>query len=283
MTVAYLVLAHKNPSQLARLADALGAGGGRVLVHVDAKTDDAPFRAALAGRPGVAFAAGRHAVHWGGFGMVRATLELCRAALAGDAERLVLLSGLDLPLRPVGEIESVLAADVDRIDLLRLPHAGLGDGGGLDRIRWLHAVDTMARLRLHPKALALAHARLLPFSPRRLPDGLTLRMGSQWWALRRGTVERILALLAARPEIERFFAGTRIPDESFFQTLVATVVPEAAVAPPLRYMDWSRPMRPWVFRLDDLPALHGCGALFARKFDVDVDARVVDAVLALQR
>ncbi|MCK7497595.1 MAG: beta-1,6-N-acetylglucosaminyltransferase [Comamonadaceae bacterium] len=128
-------------------------------------------------RPRVDVVAERHAVNWGGFGMVRATLALCRAALAGPGDRLVLLSGMDLPLRPVEAIEAVLADDVDRIDLLRLPHAGLGDGGGLDRVRWLHGVDLMARLRVHPKLLAAAHSRLLPWFPRRPPPGLTLRMG----------------------------------------------------------------------------------------------------------
>jgi hypothetical protein len=59
-----------------------------------------------------------------------------------------------------------------------------------------------------------------------LPADLRIMIGSQWWCLRRRTAEAILAFLARRPDVMRFFRTTWIPDETFFQTLVRHLVPD---------------------------------------------------------
>ena len=54
---------------------------------------------------------------------------------------------------------------------------------------------------------------------RRVPPGIEPHLGSQWWCLTRGTLERILS----DPDGERYiryFRHVWIPDESYFQTLV---------------------------------------------------------------
>jgi hypothetical protein len=60
---------------------------------------------------------------------------------------------------------------------------------------------------------------------RAVPADLEIMIGSQWWCLRRRTVEWILSFARKRRDVMRFFATTWIPDETFFQTLVRHLVP----------------------------------------------------------
>src|ERR671936_1517914 len=110
MSSAYLVLAHKNLDQLARLSRRLSGERSRVLVHVDAATDVSAHEAELREIAGLTLLARRHRCPWGGFELVQATLDLMAAALAagGEVERLTLLSGQDYPIKPPERIEAFL-------------------------------------------------------------------------------------------------------------------------------------------------------------------------------
>ena len=60
---------------------------------------------------------------------------------------------------------------------------------------------------------------------RKIPADLQVMIGSQWWCLRRQTIEKILDFVKKRRDVLRFFSTTWIPDETFFQTLVRHLVP----------------------------------------------------------
>jgi hypothetical protein len=278
--IAYLVLAHQAPQQLRLLCRLLASRGGMVLVHVDAKAERQAFEQALAGLPRVSLLRQTLPIHWGGYHLVEATLRLCREALLAGADRLVLLSGLDLPIQPMAEIEAALAEPVDHIEVLELPDASLGRDGGLDRFRRLHDVDRWARWGLPPFVLPALHRRLLPRWHRQPPPGLRMRAGSQWWALQARSVRAVLELLAAQPAIGHFFRGCGIADELLFQTLLCHLQPAAPRAAPRRLIVWDREPKPYVFRNSDWPELMASDALFARKFNLAQDRAVVERLAA---
>ena len=56
-----------------------------------------------------------------------------------------------------------------------------------------------------------------------------MQIGSQWWCLRRSTVEKILVFIRRRWDIKWFFKTTWIPDETFFQTLARHLVPAVQI------------------------------------------------------
>jgi len=66
MKIAYLLLAHDNPSHLLKLTEAVQNSGNHCFVHVDAKSAIAPFETVLA-QPNVAPVDDRVAVQWGDF------------------------------------------------------------------------------------------------------------------------------------------------------------------------------------------------------------------------
>jgi hypothetical protein len=97
--------------------------------------------------------------------------------------------------------------------------------------------------------------------------------------LSRAVVDYVQGVAHERPDIVRFFEHVYIPDEVFFQTLIMnSPLRDTVENENLRYLDWSRDPAPAVLGVADLDAMLGSGKLFARKFDVTVDGRVLDLV-----
>jgi hypothetical protein len=101
---------------------------------------------------------------------------------------------------------------------------------------------------------------------RKVPDDLEIQIGSQWWCLRRRTVEAILDFVKQRRDVMRFFSTTWIPDETFFQTLVRHLVPENEIeCRTLTFLMFSDYGMPVTFYNDHFDLLLSQDFLFARK------------------
>ena len=107
MSLAFHLLAHKNPAQVARLVQALGLMAGDVcIVHYDKSRPAVEIRelhARLAGQTGVVFQPRRHVV-WGGWSLIQAQLdgmqklrELARREALTDADTQLLALHGDAP------------------------------------------------------------------------------------------------------------------------------------------------------------------------------------------
>ncbi len=101
---------------------------------------------------------------------------------------------------------------------------------------------------------------------RKIPDDIQVMIGSQWWCLRRRTIEWILDFSKRRRDVMRFFRTTWIPDETFFQTLVRHLVPENEIRSRaltfLMFTDYGMPV---TFYNDHYDLLLSQDFLFARK------------------
>jgi hypothetical protein len=270
MQIAYIVSAYKYPAQLARLLRRLQSGRASFVVHVDRKTSRRTLREMLERTddvPDVRFLP-RHICHWGGFGHVRATLKGIDDLLARGVpfDYAVLLTGQDYPLRSPAAIERFFKDAEGRsfMNHWPLPFAPWGARGGLERIEDWHVI-TYRRLHL-----------ALPLE-RKIPGGLQPFGGGAYWCLARPVVEYIHEYLARDPAYVRFFEHVFVPDELFFQTIVInSPLRDTVVNDNLRYIDWSREPAPAVLRVDDFPTLVSSDKLFARKFDLTVDDRILD-------
>ena len=282
--VAFLVLAHHQPRHVARLAAALAHPDARVFLHVDAKSDLAPFREALAGVD-VSVLERPLPVFWGGFSIVAATLRLLEeAARAGDFARFCLLSDSDFPIRPAGEIVRRLLTS-DR-EFLRVAES-LASGGSRAAVEGRHFNDVAllnprrmtggvwrrrAR-RVARSAVRVANAVL----PRRVfPAGLVPYKGSQWWCLTGPCVAHVRDFVRRNPEYVRFHRHVHCPDEIFFHSIVKASPFADRISHDLdrpvddgvrgvHYVVWKSGA-PTVLRERDFPALATSSALFARKF-----------------
>jgi hypothetical protein len=288
MRTAYLILAHHQPQHLARLIKALKTPETSFFIHIDRKSDEKPFRAALGQNDQVNFIDRRVKVNWGGFSQVRATLALLTAALKAELQfhRFCLLSGADFPIKSKDYIRQALDSSQEfmRIDRRLGPKDHHSHCGNV-RAYWF--MDTPA----------LVKDRLSGRIKRRPYEGITLYHGAQWWALTRNCVDYILQFLAGHPEYLSYFKYALCPDEIFFQSIVkhspfaAQITDDFERADDLaayfrsnqhgaHYIDWNAKVQklPKVLELEDFDALRTSGALFARKCDEQISATLIETL-----
>lgn len=276
-SVAYIISAYKLPEQLIRLVGRLNTESTNFFIHVDRKTDEATFaRIAGALEPlANVHLLERHTCHYGGFGHVRATLkgidELVRLGLPAD--HVVLLTGQDYPIRSNEEIAEFFCRHRGEsfLEHFSLPSSEWTNGG-LDRIEAWHVRLAGRYVRIPPRR----RARLR----RRLPGGLRPFGGSPYWCLSRECVDYVHAFVGRSPSYVRFFRSVNVPDEMFFHTIILNSPFRGSVVnDDLRFLEWRDPETaggPAVLGASDLERVRASDDLFARKFDLTVDAEVLD-------
>jgi hypothetical protein len=117
--------------------------------------------------------------------------------------------------------------------------------------------------------------------PRRSPfsEAFPCWYGSQWMALSRRAAESVVEFVRDREDFVRHYSRTVIPDESATATIVCNDSRLHVRDEHLHRVRFSaNDGHPDVYRLDDLDELVRPGRFFARKFDIDVDSAVLDAL-----
>ncbi len=268
--IAYILLCHKDPDAIIAQAERLTAAGDYVAIHFDRRANEVDFdtiQDALRDNSGVAFATKRVKCGWGEWSLVAATLSALRTAEAvfPRASHFYLISGDCMPVKSAEYIRAKLdERDVDIIECYDFFRSNwIKTGFKEERLIYRHWFNERSQKRLFYTAFALQKRLRLR---RNMPRDVEMRIGSQWWCLRRQTVEAVLELIEKRPDIPRFFSTTWIPDETFFQTLVRHVVPEHEVenrTPTfLMFSDYGMPVS---FYNDHYDLLLGQDGFFARK------------------
>lgn len=265
--ICFILLCHKSPSAVIEQAQMLVSRGDCVVIHYDrnARGFNQIYRA-LSRCPRIRFAR-RHRCGWGDWSLVASTLAALRTGLEmfAQASHFYLVSGDCMPIQPSDMIKSqIFAQDKDYIETKDFFESGwIKTGLSEERLIYRHPFNERRHSRLFYKCLALQRR----FNIRRpLPRGLHMRIGSQWFCLRRTTCVAVLDLLGQRPDVLRFFKTTWIPDECALQTMVWHLVPEAQIEnrPPTfsMFTDYGMPVS---FHNDHADILPLQDAFFARK------------------
>ena len=272
--IAFILLTHKDPQGVVDQARRLTATGDHVAIHYDRSApaeDYRLIRQALAAEPGVAFAPKRFRCGWGEWSLVAATLSALREAERRfpQATHFYMLSGDCMPIKSAEYARDFL----DRDDCDYIEAFDFFDSDWIktsikaERLIYRHWFNERRNKRLFYASLDIQKRLGLD---RGLPKGIQVMIGSQWWCLRRHTVEAVLALIRQRPDLPRFFRTTWIPDETFFQTLVAHVVPKSQIrrrSPTcLMFTDYGMPV---TFYNDHYDLLVRQDYLFARKISAE--------------
>jgi len=268
--IAYILLCHKDPDGIIAQAQRLTAVGDFVAIHFDARAPREAherIRGALKDNPSVAFARKRIKCGWGEWSLVEATLQAVRVAVDAfpHATHFYMLSGDCMPIKSAEyahdfldreEVDYIESFDFFRSDWIK---TGIKE----ERLIYRHWFNERTQKRLFYAAMDLQRKLKLT---RNIPPDLQMQIGSQWWCLRRRTVEWVLDFCNRRPDVMRFFRTTWIPDETFFQTLVAQLVPEREIRSRtltfLMFTDYGMPV---TFHDDHHDMLLAQGFLFARK------------------
>ncbi|GAA1059038.1 hypothetical protein [Agromyces bracchium] len=308
-----MILSHKDWAQVSRLAAAILASSpdARVLIAHDARREPFPRH-----DPDSRIEIVEHGLpaDWGSWELVEAMLSaLATARERTDPDLVCLISGQDYPVRPLEDWEDeAMAADgwIGEAEPLRYtPRWGRRRGTGSDTLtryeyRWfrtpaarlgirltgrggefLRRVRDAVALRMEPlfSVRTVTRGRGVHWGLRRMPSPFNPQRpcwyGSQWLALRRPELDRLLDTdLAPGSRLRRLYRRTIIPDESAFVTPLAWHGPPAEL-PPVSHSVWDVARdEPTTWTLHDLGTLTASGSPFCRKVDPIASAPLLDAL-----
>jgi hypothetical protein len=222
-TLGFVIMCHTALHRTAQVARHWAERDCPVVLHVDKSVGRVRFNALkteLADLDNVRFCK-RHRCEWGTWSLVQAS-QTASAVMLRDfpgVRHVYLASGSCLPLRPVEELRDYLAARprTDFIESVTIRDVDWTiDGLNDERFQYRFPFSWKRHRFLFDKYVDLQ--RKIGFK-RKLPQGITPHLGSQWWCLTRQTLSAILED-PRRQEIDGFFSLVWIPDESYYQTLV---------------------------------------------------------------
>ncbi len=272
--IAYLLLCHKDPEGIIAQAACLTAAGDFIAIHFDARASREDFdriRSALVVNPAVTFAAKRIKCGWGEWSLVQASIHAAQAAIAAfpRATHFYMLSGDCMPVKTAEYAHAFLdRKEIDYIESLDfLASDWIRTGLKQERLIYRHWFNERTQKTLFYASMSLQRRFKLA---RKVPGDIQMQIGSQWWCLRRRTMEWVLDFITRRPDVMRFFRTTWIPDETFFQTIVRHLVPEPEIkSRSLTFLMFSDYGMPATFYNDHYDLLLSQDYLFARKISPD--------------
>lgn len=303
--------ATERPEAIAQLIDLLD--GRPVVLHHDF-TKQPGLRI---DRPNVHFTAETHVTGWGTWALCLAVLSTIRHALEHlEFDYFQLLSPSCLPLRPIDEFESFVAAhpfdgSMDLMDIASNEDFMMNYGwrmyaprGSLRQriLRKARAAyfgrdaepvqpfgltvlsDRRAALGIRAdasKRLAVAVVRLLShptISGAPFSKDFRAFVGSLWFGASRALCEDLVRG-ASDPRVVDYFSRLHIPDELLFATLAGNSGRQIAPAYHL-ISTFNERGSPRTFRSTDLSSLLECDAWFARKFPGNPIASVRTGLIA---
>ena len=285
---AYLILAHKNWGQLKVLLSLLDNRRNDIFLHVDKKKyPPQNVIEEIAGTPQVSdlYFVDSINVNWGSYSVIAAELILLKAAIQVDHyDYYHLISGQDLPLKTQKEIHSYFDQ-----------HQGEEFVEYADK-SWMERVKKRYRYyRFFQEQIGRENRRVLQKLERigiRLQRafhinrirGLVFSGGPNWFSV---TDEFARLVCANSKKIKKQFRFTQCADECFLQMFSIETgfdrksyqILHKKNSGNMRFVDWDRGS-PYTFRIDDFEDLIHSEKLFARKFDITVDAEIIEKIYA---
>lgn len=282
MKVAFLMLCHKNPKQINLLLKALKHPQIDVFIHVDSKNEN--IREDIEKSDGVYLLPKKDCVdvQWAQFSEVKATLNLLNAAISEGGgvgySHYFLISGQDFPLKSIGEIVRFLneRKDENFIDCALIKR--------FEKRNDIYFPRMVIGRRIWQKILKgiLVYStggwnQTFSIIKRLKPANVQYYFGSQWWCLNDAMVKWIYNFLENYPEYIKLFKHSLCPDECFFQTLVMNSPFANTTKPYLHYIKWEKgKSSPKTLTTIDYEELKKAEKLIARKFDINVDAEIIE-------
>jgi hypothetical protein len=292
MALAIHILAHRQPSQVERLVNAVLRPENVLVLHFDQRAPESLHELGrrLAATHSNVLLQRPRAVVWFGWQGIHIQLEGMALALKHSSAwtHFIMLSGADFPLQSIDATAARLAATPDTSFVSCFDPVKTGQWSDMkDRVELYHLASPLLqrflRIPLLGRKIKAAFGwtnRPLPWIPgirRRYPQGWPYLGGSNWCMLARPACE----WLTSDPEVARFARWMRhfgSPDEVFFQsTIYSRRHPGKVENSQGHYIEFAPGApNPRVFTRGDFDRLLASGFPFARKFDDGTDAEILD-------
>ena len=280
---AYLIMAHTQPELLKKLLKMLDNERNDIYLHIDSKAKDYPLDeiAAVLQKSKCIFTE-RTDVKWGSYSQIHCEMVLLKEAVKTEHAYYHLLSGMDLPIKSQEQIFAFFEK-YNGLEFVDEDDVAISEAA-LSRVKYTHKFYGKAgSVKDILGALSVKGQKLLGVDKTQKYGNIIFQKGRNWFSITHG-----LAKLVVEKEdwIQEVFGQSVCGDELFLQTVARNseyaekicnpnTMPEV---PDTRYIDWKRGSNnnPYVFREDDFEELKNALGLFARKFDLNVDKKIVE-------
>ena len=283
---AYLVMAHNNLAQLNILLNLLDDKRNDIYLHIDARSSISEKEITELKHSSLYFVK-RIKVYWADYSQVECELLLLEAAEKKGYSYYHLLSGSDLPLKNQNYIHRFF----EKTDLIYLHFT--------TKEKTKEAISYVKYYHLFQKQLCEANRgkqfsiwkvinRLCLLVQRiiginRINGDVKIKKGANWFSIPHDFAKYVIDNKAL---IKEMFTLSRSPDEFFLQTLaydsdfqtrIFRLKEDDCYESCMRLIDWNRGT-PYIYRIIDFNELQQSNMLFARKFDINLDKDVIDAI-----
>lgn len=271
MKIAHLILTHKNPAQLERMLAAMKHPQFHFFIHLDKKTDRSAF-AHLYNNENVFEIKNRTSVHWGGWGTIQATINGWEEMPLQDYEYVNVISGQDFPIKPAAAIHDFFAQRKGK-EFITIESIEDTWKEAAPRVKKYHLINWSipGKFRLEKLVNKFMPARKFP-----LPYAFVGR--ANWFTLSPQAIAYSLRFLKQHPEVVRYFKYCWGADEFIFSMILYHSHFKESIVDNVVHVDWTGQTQghPRILNSSDFEKLKASNKLFARKFDSNVDAVILD-------
>ena len=284
-----MIIAHEQFELLEKLIMALDDERNDIFVHIDSKVIDFDYNrySALAKYSKVIFTPERINVTWGDYSQVKTEMLLLRTAVEYENpekpyEYFHLISGVDLPIKSNDYIHTFFAENPGK-EFIHFSENTVSQLS-INRLQYYHFFRR--RRNTFTKIISQGLLRIQKaIGVNRLKNtDLKVQKGCNWFSITGAFAHYIVDNFV---EYEKYFKHSYCCDEVFVQTMLVNSPYKDNLYMPdcnnnheacMRLIDWKRG-NPYIFRSEDLELLKSSPCIFARKFDLNIDAKIIDKVL----
>ncbi|RWR07863.1 hypothetical protein D4N35_012530 [Siminovitchia fortis] len=282
---AYILQIHKNPEQVNKFIKQLIAGDqADVYVHID-KRNYEQIHSKLIKNENVKVLDKAIVCEWGDISQVDTTILLLREVLAAkeNYDFICLRSGQDLLVR--NGFKDVLIKNKKSI-FMTLRKVDKRNSG-LMEVNWpkitRRRYTSFHPVRVYRSVVQSFYRKGINAFPNKndWPEEYSLFNGAQWFSIPLEVAWYIIDFIDTNPWYYKYFENTLCPDEWFFHTLIMnSKYKEDVVNNNFMFVNWGKTLQtrnsPLYLEVNDIKAIEASGQYFARKFDQDIDLKVID-------
>lgn len=288
---AYLIMVHKNTYVLEKLLSQLDYEYNDIYIHIDKKCQNFDWNrySKLVKKSQLFEVKKRVDCTWGNYSLIQAELNLLSESYNRfNYHYYHLLSGQDLSLKSQHDIHNFFDENYGKI-FMTSRNIQKNPKNNFDFTNSIYCRASVKRIFLErskinnyflKKFLGLLDRIFALFQIKYLKRDLVeskkiqLAFGANWFSIPDTVVK---CILDNQSKIFLYFKDAFCPDELFIQTILKENDIKVENNN-LRLVDWSRGnnAHPHVWRSGDLNQLLSSDKLFARKFDENIDKKIID-------
>ena len=292
MKHAYLIMAHKEPYNLRKLLELLDHENNDIFIHIDIKSSILHKEEIInwCAKSKIYFVQQTN-VQWAAYSGIKCEIILLEEAVKGNYDYYHLLSGQDLPLVSQKNIHRFFEENKGKefVSLYASEDIEWRIQALYERVCYWHLKELEERFsgRFMKKVIGdfsriwLKLQKILHIKRNIKIEDVVF--GKNWFSISNDFAHYVLE---NKKQIEKVFKYTASGDEMFLQYLLVqspyknnNYVSDKDSS--MRYVDWTRSINkanPHIWVADEFEELIQCGYLFARKFDSDVDKKIIDRI-----